>query len=132
MRNTILLISSILCALCLSIATTAQEKDPFFPPGERSVVTGSIPDQERWGRDPFDRPFETKTAAPSKDGNKRGLTGIIYGKKVHIAIIGGEAYKEGSFVDGRQLIQIRKRSVVLRSSSGSVEEMFLQEFSVRK
>lgn len=111
---------------------TAQEKDPFFPEAGRSSVTATTTQQDAWGRDPFNRPFEGKAQSGQAKESKSGLTGIIHGRNTHVAIIGGEAYKEGSYVEGRQLVQIRRRSVVFRSSSGSVEEVFVQDFSIRK
>ena len=129
----VLLIICTTCVLGASV-TLSQEKDPFFPGGERSAVTASLPQENAWGRDPFTKPFEGKalSSTPTGSAGKGGLTGIIYGKHAHIAIIDGEAYKEGSHIEGRKLVQIRKRSVVFMSSSGSVEEVFLQDFSIRK
>jgi hypothetical protein len=62
----------------------------------------------------------------------RNLTGIIYSKHVRVAIIGGEALKEGSMVGDQKIVDIRRRSIVLQNSAGSREEVFLEDFSIRK
>lgn len=136
MRIIILQIALMMCVLGAT-ATGAQEKDPFFPAGPRSAVTGSVPSGAAWGRDPFSKPFETKPQIPTVGGivdrlRGRTLTGIIYSRNVRLAIIGGETYKEGSKVGERKLVDIRRRSVVLRSDSGDYEELFLEDFSMRK
>ena len=128
---------SVMSIFCSSV--WAQEKDPFFPSGPRSAVTVSSPQENNWGRDPFSRPFEEKSRslAPSARGvldliGGRNLTGIIYSKRVRVAIIGGEALKEGSMVGDQKLVDIRRRSIVLQNSVGSREEVFLEDFSMRK
>lgn len=115
-----------------SAAFAAEEKDPFFPAGPRSVGSASVPQDSNWGRDPFARPFEGKPQTAVTGTAARGLTGIICSKKGCIAIIGGETYREGSMVNGQRLVGIRKRSVVFMNSSGSREEMLLEDFSIRK
>jgi hypothetical protein len=71
-----------------------------------------------------------------QDQNRRGrartLTGIIYGKNVRLAIIGGETLGEGSMVGEQKLVDIRRRSVVLMNPAGGSEEIFLENFSIRK
>jgi hypothetical protein len=129
-----LLVVSMFC----SVSLRAQEQDPFFPSGPRSSETGSVPPGPGWGRDPFTRPFEGKnTLLQPVSGladRIRGfrLTGIIYGKGDRIAIIGGEAYREGSMVGDRRLVDVKKRSVVLMNAGGSREELFIEDFSIRK
>jgi hypothetical protein len=124
--------------LLFSSGVFAQERDPFFPSGPRSSETGSVPQGPGWGRDPFTRPFEGKnTLLQPVSGlvdHIRGLrlTGIIYGKGDRIAIIGGEAYREGSMVGDRRLVDVKKRSVVLMGGGGSREELFIEDFSIRK
>lgn len=43
------------------------------------------------------------------------------GEETGIAIIDGQAYRVGQVIDGMQLVEVRQRSVVLRSAAGSVE-----------
>jgi hypothetical protein len=114
-----------------SVCVAAEEKDPFFPAGPRSVETSSVPRDSEWGRDPFSRPFEG-TNKPAPTPGARGLTGIICSKITCLAIIGGETYRLGSMMNGQRLVEIRRRSVVLKNSSGTREEMFLEEFSIKK
>lgn len=117
----------------------AEEQDPFFPSGPRSVATVSSPQENNWGRDPFSRPFEetSRSLVPSASRvldliGGRNLTGIIYSKHARVAIIGGEALKEGSMVGDKKLVDIRRRSIVLQNSAGSREEVFLEDFSIQK
>jgi len=117
----------------------AQEKDPFFPSGPRSGATVSTSYDNNRGRDPFSRPFEETSRSPASSVRGvldliggRNLTGIIYSKRVRVAIIGGEALKEGSMVGDQKLVDIRRRSIVLQNSVGSREEVFLEDFSMRK
>jgi hypothetical protein len=51
---------------------------------------------------------------------------------VRVAIIGGETYREGSMVGDQKLVDIKKRSVVLMNGSGGYDEVFLDDFSIRK
>jgi len=123
------------CVFAAPARQVEQERDPFYPAGPRSSVTTSISQDRDWGRDPFSKPFEGNTQAttPSGDQTRRqGLTGIIYGKDARIAIIGGETYKEGSRIGDRRLVDIRKRSVVFMNDAGNREEVFLEDFSIRK
>lgn len=137
MRNIILLIAFTVCALGAS-AAGAQDRDPFFPDGQRSAPTATAPQDANWGRDPFSRPFEGKPSAlqPVRGMIDRirgkSLTGIIYGKQARVAIIGGETYQEGSMVGDQKLVDIKRRSVVFMNGSGSYEEVFLEDFSIRK
>ena len=112
-----------------------RERDPFFSAGPRSAGTGTLKQDDAWGRDPFNRPFEGKTAVPQVQGSPsqgKILTGIIHGNAVRLAIISGELYKVGGMVGDQKLAEIRERSVVLMSASGGSEEVFLENFSIRK
>ena len=129
-----LLVVAMLCPASVQ----AQERDPFFPDGPRSGPTASASQDTTWGRDPFSRHFEGK---PSPLQPVRGvidrirgkaLTGIIHSKQVRVAIIGGETYREGSMVGDQKLVDIKKRSVVLMNGSGGYDEVFLDDFSIRK
>jgi hypothetical protein len=109
-----------------------QERDPFFGEGPRSLSTPTSPENNSWGRDPFVKPFEGTAALQARQAPERKLKGIIFGKSERIAIIGGEMVREGNMVGDQKLMAIRKRSIVLMNSSGSTEEVFLENFSVRK
>jgi hypothetical protein len=103
------------------------QRDPFSPSGQG---TASSPDE--WGRDPFGNPFATGAPERHEEGKGKLLTGIIYGAGASIAIIGGEALREGDMVGDRKLVQIRKNSVVLMDPSGRHEEVFLENYSLGK
>lgn len=122
------------CAYAAPASQAEKERDPFFPAGPRSSMGATAPQDSDWGRDPFSKPFEGKTLPAASSGRSRagGLTGIIYGRSARVAIIDGEAYKEGSKVGDQKLVDIRKRSVVLMNHSGSREEIFLEDFSIGK
>jgi hypothetical protein len=110
------------------------ERDPFFSAGPRSSGTDASRQESGWGRDPFNRPFEeTAQPAPAREGraSRVKLTGIIYGKDVRLAIIGGETLREGNMVGDQKLLEIRMHSVILTNGAGS-EEVFLEDFSMRK
>lgn len=112
----------------------ADERDPFYPSGPRPSVQ-SPPQNNEWGSDPFDNPFAGKGASQQKEkspGKTRALTGIIFGKNLRIAIMNGETLREGSMVGEQRLTVIRNRSVVLTSPDGVSEEVFLDDFSIRK
>lgn len=109
-----------------------QERDPFFGEGPRSLSTITSEGNGEWGRDPFSKPFEGTASAPATRAPGKKLTGIIYGKNDRIAIIGGEMVREGSMVGDQKLMTIGKRSIVLMNSTGSKEEVFLENFSIRK
>jgi hypothetical protein len=130
--------ATMLCAMASPAGGRAQDRDPFFPDGPRSVPTASFSPDRVWGRDPFLKPFEAVTqaqegpkAGPEEPGQKRILTGIIYGKHVRLAIIGGETLREGGMVDGKKLVRIKRRSIVLRSGTGATEVVTLKNFSIR-
>lgn len=133
--NGITIISVSVTMLLAPIALAQEgvgERDPFNPSGGRPAV--SAPLQDDWGRDPFSNPLGRKPAAqptvPGQTGS--GLTGIIYSKQVRFAIIGGEVLREGGMVGGKRLVDIRRKSVVLMDESGRYEEMFLEDFSIRR
>ena len=130
-----ILIVAITCIYAAPVLPAEKEQDPFFSAGPRSSVTTSVFQGRDWGRDPFSKPFEGKTQAiaPSEDQARgKGLTGIIYGENARLAIIGGETYKEGSRIGDRRLLDIRMRSVVFMTDAGSREEVFLEDFSIKK
>jgi hypothetical protein len=120
----------------VSAQEPVPERDPFFSAGPRSSATiSSSRDDGTWGRDPFNRPFEgAEHQAPAPGARVRGLvlTGIIYGKEVRLAIIGGETFREGSVIGDRKLAEIRAHSVVFINSTGGTEEVSLEDFSMRK
>jgi len=111
------------------------ERDPFYPSADRPLATAPArSDNAAWGKDPFDNPLAGK-AVEQKGKSAPGarmLTGIIYGDGVRLAIYNGETYPEGSKVGDRRLVAIRSRSVVLMSAEGEREEVFLEDFSMRK
>jgi hypothetical protein len=136
----ILSIIMLLAATSFGYAAPAPQadadRDPFYSGGPRSAASGSVAQDRDWGRDPFNKPFEGKTqpaATPGGDQARgKGLTGIIYGKNARLAIIGGETYKEGSRIGDRKLVDIRRHSVVFMNDAGGREEVFLEDFSIKK
>jgi hypothetical protein len=66
------------------------------------------------------------------DARGKGLTGIIYSKNMRLAIINGEAVREGGSIGDRKVASIGVRSVRLKNASGAIEEIFLQDFTMRK
>jgi len=133
-----ILITSVLLAgtfmSALSAQERPQERDPFYSEGPRSLETSTVTDGE-WGRDPFTRPFEgsatvQQPVAVRTPGKK--LTGIIFNKDTRLAIIGGETVKENGIVGDQRLLSIRRNSVVLMNSNGNTNEIFLENFTVRK
>lgn len=112
----------------------AAEKDPFYPSAGRPAATRPDPVDSSWGRDPFSNPLAGRAPAQTgpalSPGRSNVLTGIIHGKDVRLAIIGGEALREGSKVGDRKLVDIRTRSVVFMSVAGEREEVFLEGFSM--
>jgi hypothetical protein len=128
-----MLLATAAFASAITAQQVEQERDPFFSEGPRSSATNTSQGSGEWGRDPFSKPFEgTATTAPASRAPQRKLTGIIYGKAARIAIINGEMVREGSMVGDQKLMTIGKRSIVLRNSTGSTEEVFLENFSIRK
>jgi hypothetical protein len=138
MRRTIQYVGLVIAAAVFANAAAAQqagqERDPFFGDGPRSSATNTSQASGEWGRDPFSKPFEgnANASVAVSRGPERKLTGIIYGKSDRIAIINGEMVKEGSMVGDQKLMTIRKRSIVLMNSTGGTEEIFLENFSIRK
>jgi hypothetical protein len=132
-------IASIIIMLLVFAATAwaqqgAEETDPFHPSGNRPV-TSPAPSNGTWGRDPFNSPLGGKapvSKAPVHASRGTGLTGIIYSADVRLAIINGEALREGSVVGDKKVVDIRRQSVVLLNSAGSHEEVVLEDFSIRK
>jgi hypothetical protein len=111
----------------------AEEIDPFHPSGNRP--TASAPADGTWGRDPFNSPLGGKPSvskAPERAGRGTGLTGIIYSPDIRLAIINGEALREGSAVGDKKIVDIRRQSVVFLNAGGGREEMVLEDFSIRK
>jgi len=130
----LLFISSLL-AIAAIAGAASEGKDPFFPAETRPPVMDSPTQDRDWGRDPFSRPFEGKSQPAQQQGARsRGssLSGIIYGKNVRLAIFGGETVREGSMIGGQRLVAIHRRSVVLINVEGNREEVFLEDFSMRK
>jgi hypothetical protein len=122
-----------------AIISTAQdagpERDPFFSAGPRSSGPAASPEEGEWGRDPFNRQVkEPAQPTPAREGLAPGvkLSGIIYGMDVRLAIIGGEAHREGSKIGDQKLLEIRRHSVILTNNAGTREEVFLEDFSMRK
>lgn len=112
----------------------AAEQDPFYPSSGWPAATMPDPVDNSWGRDPFSNPLTdrapTQARTTPSSGRSRVLTGIIHGKDVRLAIIGGEALREGSKVGDRKLVDIRSRSVVFMTAAGEREEVFLEAFSM--
>ena len=131
MRNARLIIGLSVLVSCLAgvpVEGTEWDKDPFFPAKPRPAAPTPSPEDKDWGRDPFDNPFGRKTTY--QQPGARNLTGIIYGKTVRLAIIGGEILGEGSTVGDQRLVDIRRKSVVLMNRAGRLEELFLVDFSL--
>ncbi len=131
-----LTVAFILSALIFPLVAPAkekeEEKDPFYPSGDRPAVQSAAPDQD-WGRDPFANPLAGRTQAGKASASGTGsvgLTGIIYSKKARVAIIGGEVVREGSMVLGKKLVDIRRKSIVLMDDSGRYEEIFIEDFAI--
>jgi len=113
----------------------ATDRDPFHPAEHGPVSPAQVPAGDAWGRDPFSNPLAGRAPARTERGpaaHGRGLTGIIYSKGTRLAIINGEAVREGSSIGDRKLVSINVRSVRLKNADGNMEEVFLQDFSMRK
>lgn len=127
------------CANMLLVVCSVQagdadlEKDPFY--SSRHHPGASARPAEGWGTDPFNNPLSGK-GFPQQDRNRqeraKALTGILYSKNIRLAVIGGETVAEGGMVGSEKLAVIRKRSVVLVRPEGGSEEIFLDDFSIRK
>lgn len=120
---------------CFSVPVQAEgreERDPFFPSEGKLTVPAPPSGSGDWGRDPFNNPLGRGPApkGAERKAKRSGLTGIIYGKHDRLAIIGGEALREGSIVGDKRLMDIRTKSVVLRDAAGGYEEIFLEDFSM--
>jgi hypothetical protein len=113
----------------------AVERDPFHPQETGPAAIAPAPAESEWGSDPFSNPFAGSAPARTKrgpDARGKGLTGIIYSKDIRLAIINGEALREGSGIGNRKLVSIGERSVRLKNAAGDIEEVFLKDFSMRK
>jgi hypothetical protein len=132
MRNIIFPILFVVGMLMASKGFAEKARDPFFPSGPRDSETPMAPRSGDWGRDPFSKPFEGTATSSGTPAAGSGLSGIIYSQSVRVAIIHGESYKEGSMVGGRRLVDIRRRSVVFMTEAGGREEVFLEDFSMKK
>jgi hypothetical protein len=131
-------------AICIAVLVTAaagasgQEgggmRDPFFPSENRPKTTVTVPGGTEIGRDPFSNPLGGKaTTSHSRPSSRRtGLTGIIFGKQSRVAIFNGEVLQEGGRVGDKRIVDIRRRSVLLKSASGAYEEVFLEDFAFGK
>ena len=134
----ILSISLLMVAAMVNLSSAQDAgpgRDPFFSAGPRSSGPAASTEEREWGRDPFYRQVtEPAQPAPAREGLAPGvkLSGIIYGKDVRLAIIGGEAHREGGIIGDRKLLEIRRHSVILTNSEGGREEVFLEDFSIRK
>jgi hypothetical protein len=113
----------------------ATERDPFYSTEKRPSASAPVPAGNAWGRDPFNNPLAGRMPARRERGpedRSKGLTGIIYSKDIRLAIINGEALSEGSSIGERKVESIGERSVKLTNAAGAIEEIFLQNFSIRK
>jgi hypothetical protein len=132
-----ILVTTALFATAAQAREGAAETDPFHPAAGRppAIVPGMHSEKDPWGRDPFNNPLAGRT--PAQTGVQspvtgRMLTGIIFSNNVRLAILGGETHLEGSMVGDRKLVEIRMRSVVLKSAMGGLEEVFLEDFTMSK
>lgn len=123
----------------LAAAALAQEeatdRDPFYSTEKRPRAPAPVPADNAWGRDPFTNPLANRAPARTERGTEargKGLTGIIYSKDIRLAIINGEALSEGSSIGDRKLASIGMRSIKLKNAAGGIEEVFLQDFLMRK
>ena len=132
---------SLMIAATMVFATTtwakegATDRDPFYPTENRPAAPAPVPAGDAWGRDPFNNPLAGRAPARTErrpDASGKGLTGIIYSKDIRLAIINGEALREGSSMGKRKLVSIGLRSVRLVNADGGSEEVFLQDFLMRK
>lgn len=113
----------------------AIERDPFHPTEKRAAAPAPVPADNAWGRDPFNNPLAGRTLVRTERGSEvqgKGLTGIIYGENIRLAIFNGETVREGGSIGDKKVESINERSVKLTSASGGVEEVFLRNFSMRK
>ncbi len=135
MAKRIAIILVLLIMTCFSASANAEERDerdPFFPSEKKPAVPLPSPGEADWGRDPFNNPLGRGPAPKGTEGRaaRSGLTGIIYSKHDRVAIVGGEALREGGMVGDKRLVDIRRKSVVLRDAAGGSEEIFLEDFSM--
>lgn len=137
MKNAVICIA--LLFACASAARAGSEgggRDPFFP--EQARATPPAPAAPagggNWGRDPFANPLggvrQQGVAVPARQGGGGGLSGIIYNKQTRLAIVAGEVLREGNMIGDRKIIDIRRRSIVVMTPAGGLEEMLLEDFSL--
>jgi len=129
----------LIMTVVLAAAALAQEgvtaRDPFSSREKGHSAPAPAPAGNVWERDPFSNPLAGRASARTERGSDargKGLTGIIYSKNVRLAIINGEALREGSSIGDRKVASIGVRSVKLKNAGGNIEEIFLQDFTMRK
>ncbi len=129
----------VILTVVLAAAAWAQEeatdRDPFHSTDKRPIATAPRSPGAAWGRDPFTNPLANRAPARAErgtDARGKALTGIIYSKDIRLAIINGEALREGSSIGDRKLESIGMRSIRLKNAAGGMEEVFLQDFLMRK
>ena len=133
------IVSILILSVVLAAAALAQEgvaeRDPFSSREKGHAAPAPAPAGNGWERDPFSNPLANRTPARTErvsDARGKGLTGIIYSKNMRLAIINGEALREGSSIGDRKVASIGVRSVRLKNAAGAIEEIFLQDFTMRK
>lgn len=129
----ILILLTLSCSSAAWAEEAKAEKDPFFPPERGLLAPASPSPEDGWGRDPFASPLAEKTPGrPGEGGDRKPITGIVFSKRSRVAVIGGEMVQEGSMVGDRRLVEIRRRSVIFQNPSGGYEEVYIEDFSIRK
>ncbi len=111
------------------------ERDPFHAMEKRVAAPAPVPADNAWGRDPFNNPLAGRAPVRTERGPEvqgKGLTGIIYGEDIRLAIFNGETVLEGGSIGDRKVVSISARSVKLTNAAGNSEEVFLRDFSMRK
>lgn len=129
-----IIVPIMLYAVSAPAAGRDEDRDPFYSEGPRAATSIKPASDGSWGRDPFTRPFEGASAVPSsrQRSSRRNISGIICGKDMRLAIIGGETVKEGGMSGDQKVAEIRPQSIVFMNGNGSTEEVFLESFSVRQ
>lgn len=69
-------------------------------------------DELDWGRDPFRS--NIKSVAKPATGPVWKLSGVVYNQTDPRAIINNRSLRKGDVVDGAQIVDIKKKSVILR------------------
>jgi hypothetical protein len=114
---------------------TGIERDPFHTTEKRVAAPAPVPADSAWGRDPFNNPLAGRAPVRTERGPEvqgKGLTGIIYGEDIRLAIFNGETVREGGSIGDSKVVSISARSVKLKNAAGNSEEVFLRDFSMRK